>query len=557
MATKVSITSMIVDASLTLYDEHDLERHEDMGVQYFWSGLVYAENKPAGVETIKHIASYYATHKQIPFKLLRGAFNIFVVDADRTICFADNSGMRTLFYSETAVSESFLALVRHLSLTHNHVLEFDLESASEAFAIGRILDFRTLIKSVNMLERFYFIEISEGNATVRQKPIEDVNVKDANFDPSRLFDELGAAVQQDSPVSCALTGGYDSRMVYAYALNRMNVIPTLSGDITKSREVQVAEQTAIAAGQELTFMQIDQPELDDITIRSLFFQQDGATEFLSDANLRINGYYKRLAESTISLHLTGDGGILHKDWYWIQDFPFYKRKTTNLRRFYSLRLKHRLESSQVGSLIADELRTLEPRAISVLRKYSRETNTQTYDSLYYNVNGQRSVYYNNTVHNVTIYAPLLEKDMVAYSYNLPRFLRFFNNSMRKLTTNQNRSAARVPTVYGTTSSSEPHLVLRDLFFQGYGYFIRALRLLGRRFLGRTLFTEKVSSWSATEEIRNLTMAQNAVKYAVDSEFLSSTTSLAEISRKHLDFAVQMYLTAEIAGLLPAGAAVDE
>ncbi len=64
---------------------------------------------------------------------------------------------------------------------------------------------------------------------------------------------------------------------------------------------------------------------------------------------------------------------------------------------------------------------MEEYFINNISRYKKETNTQTYDMLYYNVSGSElSKGYNISSNILDCYAPLWEIDLARYSYRLPR-----------------------------------------------------------------------------------------------------------------------------------------
>ena len=183
-----------------------------------------------------------------------------------------------------------------------------------------------------------------------------------------------------------------------------------------------------------------------------------------------------------------------------------------------------------------------------LRQHVRNTNTQSYDVLYYKVNGRRTAYYNNALHGTGIYAPLLERDFVAYSYALPRCQRFYFRNIRSMTTRQDFKVARIPTVYGTTSSSESRYLLRDIIFQLRDYSLRFTRLIGRKVLGRTPLTESVVSWNMDETLRKVPLVFDAIEYCKRAGIVASSQLVNSLSRQQLGAALQVFLTIRAAGM---------
>lgn len=532
------------DGSVSKSEESEFLTHG--GIKCFWVGFIYSPGLRAGKDTMAFVAEHFERTGSVPFGKLRGAFSAYLISDQRILAFADNSDLSTVFVHEEAVGDRFLPLLQHLR-EQRYALALDPRAVAQTYSIGRVLSGQTLISSVVMLDKQMYLEISEGKILTRDKGIPDIDSAPREFTPSAFFDALAEALPGDA-TSCALTGGYDSRLVYSYLRNRMNVRPSLSGDIPASAEAKVSAQVAEASGSHLNFVSTPKPDIDAQLIERLFEEQDGAPGFSSDSGIRLFEYYEGLRTQGYEMHITGDGGVLHKDWEWIQDFPFYHRKHTNLGRFYDHRLGFNFDSRGAGSFIDSVLENMRQQTLENLKRHLRRTNTQSYDMLYYHVNGRRTVYYNAHPHGIRLYAPLLERDFVAYSYDLPRFQRFFNNSIRSMTSAEQPDLARIPTVYGMTASSKFLYVCRDVFFQLIDYSRRAIRMVGRKVLKRTPLMNPVVTWSVEEDLRTLPLTFEAVEYCREMRVVTTSESVSSLSRPHLDAAIQIFLVSRAAGL---------
>lgn len=238
-----------------------------------------------------------------------------------------------------------------------------------------------------------------------------------------------------------------------------------------------------SGGSSVRHDQDPKPKVTDEALERVFHAYDGLTVSADTSSFRLYDFYQQLSARGVDTHLTGDGGVLHKDWEWMQDLPFYNKRTTNLKRFYEQRLAFNLDSRNSGPLIIGELDAMSERVIAGLGQYVRATNTQSYDMLYYHVNGRRDRLYSQRINGVSLYAPLMERDFVSSSYALPRRRQLFYNHMRILTTGQDAAIARIPTVYETTASNDWNFLLRDSAYQIVDYGRKAVRMAGRRFLG--------------------------------------------------------------------------
>ncbi|MFZ2537862.1 MAG: hypothetical protein WAX04_03045, partial [Oscillospiraceae bacterium] len=343
----------------------------------------------------------------------------------------------------------------------------------------------------------------------------------------------------------SLTGGYDSRMVFACIKDQVPINVFISGDNESDPDIIFAKKAAQAGGQNLEVLKINKPQISENYLRELFEYAQGCVPLLNDGYLRISTFMKNRRANGYECYLSGDGGVLHKDWWWVQDLPFYRKKNVNLKRFYNQRIAYIDGSLPFGNELSRISDTIGDRFIHEFDQYIKPLNTQSYDSLYYNING-RKIVIQYSIHSKVIpsYAPLWELELVRYSYHLPRRKRFFYNSMRKITTTNSRSIARVPTVYGTTASDELVYILRDIFFQGIDYYKKAVRMLGRKFLNRSLFVSGPTTWSAEDEVRMLDISKRALEYCIDKEFIKQDTQLKTISYNTLGRMIQVYMLAE-------------
>src|SRR5262249_20620921 len=134
----------------------------------------------------------------------------------------------------------------------------------------------------------------------------------------------------------------------------------------------------------------------------------------------------------ITLVITGVGGELFKDFWWLQDFPFYSKSRSNLDKLYRLRVApHEPEHGYLTGVylqISREYRHTFVKRASTLRAAS---NTKTYDRVYYSRMGDiAGRLMSNHMPIVHSYAPYLDPDMAAIGYDLRRFQRFFCNFHR-------------------------------------------------------------------------------------------------------------------------------
>lgn len=507
---------------------------------FYYSGILYLRGKKAGRESVLAVAEEYEATGVIPFIKIFGAFCLIICKPDgKTIFFTDNSNLHCFFIGKNYIGDNFLEIIRCEKAN-----EFNIEALCEFFVLGGVYFGKTLIDGIKVTANDSFYMSEDGIMVKKDKKIGGIDAPSSITDVSAFFRDMAYALS-DCKVTLSLTGGYDSRMVFACTKDYLPTNVFISGDNENDPDIVCAKKTARAGGQHLEILKIDKPQISENYLRELFEYAQGCVPLINDGYLRISMFMKNRRANGYNCYLTGDGGPRHKDWYWMQDLPFYRKKNTNVPRFYDQRIEEIRTDIPFGDILIVPYRNLRQRFIGVLEQHVMSINTQSYDSFGFNIFGD-TVKVNYSIHSKTIrsYAPLWELELVRYSYHLPRRKRFFYNSMREITTKNSRSIARVPTVYGTTASSEPLYILRDILFQGIDYYKKAVRMLGRMFLNRNFFIGNVSTWSAEDDVRSLDISQRALSYCIDKEYIKQDTQLKTVSYNTLGRMLQVYMLAE-------------
>lgn len=540
---------MIINKNSEVTDIENKIILESNGYTYYCNGLIYIYGMRAGEESIRYLAEEYEKTGIIPFRKLHGAFSMIIKNPDGSASvFTDNSHMHALYIHENAVSDSFLKLIDYILLSEDCKLSLDIEAIAQQYCIGRTFFNKTLINEIALSDSFIFYYINNDRIEKRKKEIYDIDEEQNIIDPEEFFNYLSKALY-GIKTSVALTGGYDSRLVYSFMKNKMPVQSTLSGDDESNIDIVISRKVARSIGDSLKLIRTVKPVVSDEILKEMFIIYDGSPDFVRDAGYRLYKYHVELGNDGYKVHLTGDGGVLHKDWEWMQDLPFYHKKNTDLARYYSQRLAYSYNNKYVGSLINKESVEMKNKIVSKLQKYKRSINTQSYDMLYYHVHGLRDVAYNQSVNGVIEYAPLLERDIVAYSYYLPRHRRFFYNNIRCMISRQNQIVSRIPTCYGTTASNEKLFVLRDIIFQMIDYSRKFIRMMGRKINGKSLLCGNVNTWTVSEDIVKLDCFKEALKFCKAYEIIDKNAEMSMLDKKQQECVLQVYFIAKYARIL--------
>jgi hypothetical protein len=188
----------------------------------------------------------------------------------------------------------------------------------------------------------------------------------------------------------------------------------------------------------------------------LFEIADGLSDLLDWHRLR--QLARGRAERRIDIAIGGTGGEFLKDWFWLIDFPFYRRRSPNFERLYDMRFRAvAFPRALLSRRLVSHAEEIRPRILARMRDYTMGTNSESYDRMYYEmrepVGTAHSLSINQTY--VPFLAPLMDPEVIRLGYSLPRRDRFFNRFHRRLITNASLAAARVP-------SSDTHVTRMSL-----------------------------------------------------------------------------------------------
>lgn len=507
---------------------------------FYYSGVLYLRGKKAGRESVLAVAEEYEATGVIPFIKIYGAFYLIISKPDgETIFFTDNSNLHCFFMGESYIGDNFLELIKYEKSN-----EFNMEALCEFFVLGGVYFGKTLIDGIRLSSNDSYYIYTNNTIKEVTKDIGDIDAPSSISDVSEFFQDMAYALS-DQKVTLSLTGGYDSRMVFACIKKHLPINVFISGNKEYNSDIIQAQKTAYAGGQTLEIINVEKPEVSEDYLTELFHYAQAIVPFVNDGYIRISSFIKNRKEQGYNCYLSGDGGAVHKDRLWTQDFPFYNKRKVDLKRYYNMRVHFTKQTIPIDKDILALSNELENRFINKISQFRKPSNSQSYDSFYYNINADKfAVQYSTHSKSVYSYAPLWELELVRYSYHLTRWERYFYKSVRKITTKNSRSIARVPTVYGTTASSEPLYLLRDIYFQLIDYFVRAIRMLGRKFLNKNLLVGNPSTWSVEDDIRNMDIANRALSYCIDKGFLKLDTRIESISYSTLGRAIQIYMLAE-------------
>lgn len=469
----------------------------------YWSGFLYADGRSSGIDSVQRFAEALANGLLEALNCLKGVYMVVVADkvSGDTYAFVDSSGLFHAFYSSRGVSSSFLKLVAEHGA---HSPELSPEALVQFFHFGYVPFGGTFFREINRLDGDQIVCISPAGAV----SLMSKNCKALGPEPARDFAtqlmSFASSVTAES-VSIDLTGGIDSRLL-AVILEYFGLPFELAvSGSDDDQDVAIAREVATILNRPLHVTHHESGDFEG-SLPTLFEACDGLFNLANGHGPLQNQRERRARGAT--LMITGSGGELFKDFWWWQDFPFYRQRTSHLKRLYSTRIvpvepRH----DYLAQPYANVSRHLRNGYLQRLTRYVAEDNTHTYDSIYYFVKMPDMIgrLMSNHAWLLHCYAPYLEPEIARVGYRLPRSTRFFNSFHREMTTRYGPTAARVRTTEGGISvSSERGAVAVDLG----KYAVNRVSRLARKF-GQKIFSQHVLERGPT----NPTFARDLQQYA--------------------------------------------
>ena len=339
--------------------------------EHLYSGFFYIPGCRAGEESVRYVQKALEETGKIPFEEMRGNY-VYCVrrGSGEQLLFPSGSLMSCVYISDHAASTG---LAEHMRLLNSLgvSLTFQIDALCEYYTLGAVHFEKTLVQQVTLLPNDHYVRFREGRMELLPKNIRGMDGENRLKDPQEFFAQLAHAVSQER-VAQAVTGGYDSRMVFAQLNKRTEVTPFISTSRPKGGEYTIAQKVAEAGGKQLLLLEEEPIKLTEELLRQALDEIDWDQPFNLSC-IPVLRFTHILQKEGFSLHLNGDGGVLHKDWYWMQDLPFYHRRHTNLRQLYHQRIAQFAEVRALGSKLRPFYESQEERILLRLRTYVKPT----------------------------------------------------------------------------------------------------------------------------------------------------------------------------------------
>ncbi|MDA8388825.1 MAG: asparagine synthase-related protein [Nitrospiraceae bacterium] len=440
---------------------------QDDRYKVYWEGLVFVSGILSGAESVKaFIAGLEKTAIEDACGILKGIY-FFIIESKKggdIHAFIDNSGLYQAFYTSGKISNSFLELAAHEGHT---AADFEPDAVVEFLNFGSLLSGETYLSSIRRIRHDEILRlprpgakllfIKKKNAGLRTSP--DIHPK--SFE--QHFHELAASLG-NCRVSIDLTGGADTRLVAAMLDHcGLQFEAASSGGTSEYADISMPREIARAMGHPW-FGTIHSASALQDDINDLLAATDGLYDIL---------YYHRLYQLQkarkkrgIDTMISGVGGELFKDYWWLHEFPFYRRKTSDVKKLVNMRI---MPSRPLLGIFSKRYAgpggNLKDNLVRSFSRYVMDTNTKTLDNIFYNAIMRNMAGRILTSHTryVKCLAPFLDPDLATMGFNLPRMQRFYNFFHRRELTKINRRLARFKTSEnGMTLSYRPADILLDL-----------------------------------------------------------------------------------------------
>lgn len=428
-----------------------------------WRGFLYVPSVQAGIES----AAVFCDHlRDQPIEevvvSLKGCFFAEVFDKrdNATYYFTDNSGMHKAYHFDGLVSESLLDIVRQKKIAEK---DMSVPSIIEYLLYGYVAFNKTFFSNISKLDYKTIMRIdNDSRVRFMTKTLFPISAKLPENDFLKNLHQFFDSVKHENIV-IDLTGGFDTRLLVSVAMKHGLQFSVGTSGVPGHSDVRFAKKLAAQILKRHLVYEHDISNL-ETDIYAILEESHGELDPISYH--RIYNYVRYRKENGATLCVSGAGGEMYTDMFWLQDFPFYWSKKSDIDRLYEIRLKppaireHLFEESAVNSI-----KEIESSTVNGLKaEYQADRNTRTYDNIryYYWLQSAGSNFLTMNNNYVCYYSPYMEFTNVNFGYHLPRRSRFFHRFHRENITSHCRELAKAKTIYGVTASSHWSDVALDI-----------------------------------------------------------------------------------------------
>ena len=445
---------------------------------------MYREGIDAGEATLYDLLDRLIDDPVSATRGLNGTFFVAALNEEsgQRYIFTDPNGLFQACCSKYEASDSLLELAVGRGLS---AADLDPRAVAELVQMGQVGFLRTLFRGIRKISPEEVLTFGDDGAVISlPRPIPRVSECGIGRTLPAYFSALAQCIRRET-ISSDLTGGSDSRLLNTQLAFTGLPFEMLVAGSEESEEVRIARRVSSLLDRPLEAVCANPDGLTTM-LPHLFLLTDGMADVLSYYQ-PVSMYYARARRGN-SLVLTGAGGEIFKEFWWLQSFPFYRLSGNDLTRFFDYRVAPGGFRPQLfAGSYSESCSRLRQDLLKEFQQFEAPLNTQAYDNAVYYFRmryfGGRMLTAFNRIINT--HAPFLAHDCYGIGYHLPRRVRFFNYYHRKLVTAYSPDIAAIATTQGGTSCSTSfsRLVV-DAFLSARYRFVRLRKKLEVRLLHR-------------------------------------------------------------------------
>jgi hypothetical protein len=509
-----------------------------------WTGFIYDDDARCDTARVEQLLRelQQGTPIEQAAARLRGTFFLAVQDKAARVVYSmtDDSGLFTAYRSPVGTSTSFLNLCRESGIRSH---SFDRAAILELFQLGNVYFGDTLAPAIKKIAPNEIVASSPTELIVRTKPIPklcDPPIYKSIVDATEAL----AAALRGKVVSVDLTGGFDTRMLACLlACHDVPFEAALSG-MENNTDAIIGRQVAEALGRPYFFTEYHGEGLLD-ELEYTLERLDGMGGLIL-TNHRLRQFNEDRIRRGTTIALKGTGGELYKEFFWTQDFPFYRSRTTRMDRLHRLRLEFELLTPPILTERAykeySELRASRRKRLA--DRYTMPINTQSYDNVYFYERVQ--TWNSRTITStqdprLAIHSPLCELKAAQIGFHALRRKRFYNRLHREVISSVSPRAARLKTTDRTSASTNTLDVVRDAFGYARSKSKKLATKLSQVLLNKTKFlpAEYSPDLRLLRQIATSKTGQQALQTLKDADIIRATVSFDDVSPRFRDHLVSL------------------
>lgn len=217
-----------------------------------------------GSSNAHHVLRLYGLHGDGFVSHLNGYFCGLLVDetAEKALLFNDRFGLSRVYYHESGEGLWFSSEAKALLTALPKLRQIDQRGLAEFFAVGCVLQNRTIFKDVSLLPPGSLWTLRRGGRVKKQQYVDPAALEQLEpLSPAEYSERLAEIFFRIVPryahdhqsVAMSLTGGLDSRMILASLTAAPGSLPcyTFGGPYRDCADVRIARKLAAVSGQQI------------------------------------------------------------------------------------------------------------------------------------------------------------------------------------------------------------------------------------------------------------------------------------------------------------------